>query len=268
MFVVNKFSNTTPDVEALGIEPLSARSIILSVLLGSHPPVLSGRRLIGLAELFGIRSGTVRTALSRMSANGELTADDGDYSLGPRLLQRQRQQDDGRSVPTDAWDGRWVTAIAAADRRSAAERRAFRTAMVGARLAELRPDIWMRPANISRVDRPEDVLVITGELAADDPVDLVGQLWPLVSLNERSCALRVALECHRASLDADEPSVLANTFVLSAAVVRYLRIEPQLPLELVPPDWDPSRLRAVYDDFEAAFQRLLRAFLLGMDDGR
>lgn len=271
VIAANKLSNTktsistiTTDVEALGIEPLSARSMILSVLLGSHPPVLSGRRLIGLAELFDIRPGTVRTAMSRMTASGELISDDGDYGLGARMLQRQRQQDQGRSTPASSWDGHWYTVIVAADRRSVGERRSFRSAMVGARMAELRPDIWMRPANIAEPDRPEDVLLLRGQLLADDATDLVEQLWPLAELGVRSSALQTAIERHRGSLDGDDPSVLPNTFVLSAAVVRFLRVEPQLPLELQPDGWAPPAIRPLYDDFEAAFQRLLRQFLLSL----
>lgn len=254
------------DVDALGLEPLSARSLVLSVLLGSHPPRLTGRQLVAVAELFDIRGGTVRTALSRMVASGDLVGDDGDYSLGTRMLQRQRQQDEGRHAPPARWDGRWYTAIAAADARSVAERRAFRAAMTGARMGELRPDIWMRPANITLPDRPEDVLITWGELDADEPLSLVRQLWDLDELQGRATMLLAALETHRPTLDLDDPSVLPDTFMLSAAAVRFLRTEPQLPTELSPDPWAPPELRPAYDDFEAAFQRLLRTFLRSLTD--
>lgn len=254
------------DVDALGLEPLSARSLVLSVLLGSHPPKLTGRQLVAVAELFDIRGGTVRTALSRMVASGDLVGDDGDYSLGVRMLQRQRQQDEGRHAPPARWDGRWYTAIAAADARSVAERRAFRAAMVGARMGELRPDIWMRPANIALPDRPEDVLVTWGELDADEPAALLRQLWDLDALQSGATLLLDALERHRPTLDHGDPTVLPDTFMLSAAAVRFLRTEPQLPVELAPDPWAPPDLRPVYDDFEAAFQRLLRAFLRSLTD--
>ncbi len=251
------------DIEALGIEPLSARSLILSVLLGSHPPQLTARQLTALADLFDIRAGTVRTALSRMVTAGDLVGDAGVYSLGLRMLHRQRQQDGGRHAPPAIWDGRWYTAIAAAGARSVAERRAFRAAMVGTRMGELRPDIWTRPANIAPPERPEDVIVITGTLDVDDPLDLAEQLWPLAELGNRSVQLRTVLERHRPSLDVDvdDPGVLPATFIVSAAAVRFLRTEPQLPSELAPDQWTPPLLRPIYDDFEAAFQRLLRSFL-------
>ncbi len=265
MFVANESRNadevTAPDFEALGIEPLSTRSIILSVLLGTHPPQLSGQQLIGLGNLFGIRPGTTRTALSRMATSGELAANDGNYSLGFRLQQRQRQQDASRRRPLTSWDGRWFTVIAIPDRRPMAERRFFRAAMTGARMGELRPDVWMRPANIAPPDQPEDALLQRGELRADDPKALVAQLWPLAEINQRSDRLRSTLEGHRSSLHNDNPDHLRTAFLLSAAAIRFLRVEPQLPDELEPDSWTPPQLRPVYDDFEIAFQHQLQTFL-------
>ncbi len=55
-----------------GERPLTARSIVASALLGTHPPVLRGQLLVRLGELFGVAEGTTRVALSRMVAAGEL----------------------------------------------------------------------------------------------------------------------------------------------------------------------------------------------------
>ena len=40
----------------LGIEPLTARSLMLSTLLGTHPPSLPVRALVAVGELFGFAS--------------------------------------------------------------------------------------------------------------------------------------------------------------------------------------------------------------------
>ena len=248
------------DIAALGIDPLSARSIILSALLGTHPPTLPGRSLVALAELFGVRPGTTRTSLSRMVANGELTCTDGRYALAGRLLERQREQDSGRSVGADDWAGGWITAIAASDRRSIAERRAFRESMIGSRLAELRPDIWMRPANTPGPPRSADVLITSGPLDCDDVDDLVARLWPLDELDATATRLKGALERQRSTIDSGDIDLLPQTFMISAAAVRYLRIEPQLPAALAPPAWTASDLRPLYDEFNMAFQQQLRDF--------
>ena len=248
------------DVAALGIEPLSARSVILSALLGTHPPTLPGRSLVAFSELFGIRPGTARTSLSRMVTNGELISADGRYSLAGRLLERQREQDDGQTASTSDWRGDWIIAIAASDRRSLAERRAFRESMVGSRLAELRPDIWMRPANTPRPPRSADVLITSGPLDCDDVDDLVGRLWPLSELEATAQRLHDALTRQRSAIDGGEVAQLPQTFTVAAAAVRFLRIEPQLPVALAPPTWTATALRPLYDEYNQAFQGQLRTF--------
>src|SRR4051812_7185840 len=82
-----------PDVGDVAGRPLTARSIVASMLLGMDPPESSGRMLVRSGELFGVAEGTVRTALSRMLAAGELeTAGDGRYRLAGPLLARQARQ--------------------------------------------------------------------------------------------------------------------------------------------------------------------------------
>ena len=52
------------NTDAAGAErPLTARSIIASTLLGTHPPVLRGQLMVRLVELFGVPEGTTRVAL-------------------------------------------------------------------------------------------------------------------------------------------------------------------------------------------------------------
>jgi phenylacetic acid degradation operon negative regulatory protein len=264
LVVVNTIRNTVPlrpdDVAALGIEPLSARSVILSALLGTHPPTLSGRSLVAFTELFGIRAGTARTSLSRMVTNGELISTDGRYSLAGRLLERQREQDGGQTVDSADWNRDWIVAVAASDRRSMAERRAFRESMIGSRLGELRPDIWMRPANTPGPPRLPDILITSGPLDCDDVDDVVARLWPLSELEASAQALHDALTRQRSAIDGGDLEQLPQTFMVAAAAVRFLRIEPQLPVALAPPMWTASALRPLYDDYNRAFQSQLRIF--------
>jgi phenylacetic acid degradation operon negative regulatory protein len=245
----------------LGLEPLDARSLALSVLLGSHPPVLPARALVALAELFGIAGGTMRTALSRMVAAGELEAADGRYRLAGRLLERQRAQDIGRRQPTDRWDGTWHTVIAAADQRQLADRRRFRAVMANHRFGELRPDIWMRPANLPVPSPARDWIVTTGPIAGADPSELRDRLWDIDALGRRGTALLATVTRLQADTDWSDPASIPDVFLASAAVVRYLRDEPLLPPELSVHAWPASRLRPAYDALEQAFEGLLRSFL-------
>jgi phenylacetic acid degradation operon negative regulatory protein len=260
LIAVSKASDIYPDGE-LGLEPLDARSLALSVLLGSHPPVLPARALVALADLFGIAGGTMRTALSRMVAAGELDTTDGRYRLAGRLLDRQLAQDIGRRQPTDRWDGAWHTVIAAADQRQLAERRRFRALMANHRFGELRPDIWMRPANLPVPAPARDWIVTTGPIAGADPRELRDRLWDIDALDRRGTALLATVTRLRADTEWTDPASIPAVFLTSAAVVRYLRDEPLLPPELTPRGWPAGRLRPAYDAVEQAFQRLLRSFL-------
>ena len=244
----------------VGLDPLSPRSIVLSVLLGTHPPSMPVGRLLDFTSLFGITAGTTRTALSRMVTHGELANDEGVYRLSGRLLERQSQQDTGREERPTTWDGTWWFVAVLADRRSVADRRAFRSRAAGARLGELRPDTWLRPANIDVPADLADALMTRGPLVSGDDAALVRRLWDLDAIDATARSLVSTLRSTSARL-GDDPgdSALADAFVELAACQRFLRTEPQLPESL-----DPSRssveLRTAYADVVMSFQQRLAAF--------
>jgi phenylacetic acid degradation operon negative regulatory protein len=258
---MSKVRDTGRHLDVPGLQPLDARSIALSVLLGSHPPVLPARALVALAELFGIAGGTMRTALSRMVAAGELAVTDGRYRLAGRLLDRQRAQDIGRRGPGHRWDGSWHTVVAARDQRDLSERRRFRARLTEHRFGELRPDIWMRPANLDPPPAEPDVIVTSGALSGADPVELCARLWDLDALDSRGRALLTELRRLVDSADWADPRSIPAIFTLSAAVVRHLRGDPLLPVELSPDSWPAAALRIEYDCAEQRLQHLLRGFL-------
>jgi len=245
--------------DGTALRPLSPRSIVLSVLLGSHPPQMPVGRILEFTSLFDLTDGAVRTALSRMVANGDLVNDEGTYRLTDRLLARQAQQDAGRSSPPDAWDGTWWTLAVLADRRSMAERRAFRAEVIGTRLGELRPDLWMRPANRPlRIDLP-DVMITRGPVVAGDEQRLVAQLWDLTALAAESQVHQRALDVTARHLDDGDDRALADAFVVLASAQRFLRVEPQLPVELAS-DATGAALRARYGEVVDRFQQRLAEF--------
>ncbi len=240
------------------LRPLDARSLALSALLGTHPPALPGNRLVALAELFGIAGGTMRTALSRMVAAGELDAVDGRYRLVGRLLDRQHAQDTGRRPPSADWDGSWCTAIALDERRPLDERRRSRQVLTDHRFAELRPDTWLRPANLPAPPLDAGWTVMSGTTSNDD--ELVARLWDLPAIAHDASELTAQLDAAASALGGD-PAAIPQVFRSSAAVVRFLRTEPMLPAELVPADWPVDALRARYDEVEADLQGELRSYL-------
>ncbi len=254
--------------DPLSLDPLSPRSIVLSLLLGSHPPRMRVGRILEFTSLFDLAPGTVRTALSRMVAAGELANDDGSYRLIGRLVERQAQQDAGRADPRSEWDGTWWTVAVLSERRTMAERRAFRARAVGARLGELRPDLWLRPANVALTTELSDAVVTQGPIVVGDGYELAAQLWDLDRLDAERLAHTdsIAIAAQRLADDVGDQA-LADAFVRLAATQQYLRTEPQLPVELAP-GASAATVRVGYRTAVGRFQERLAQFFARGDPER
>src|SRR5262249_6518028 len=96
--------------------------------------------------------------------------------------------------------------------------------------------------------------------AGDDPRALAASLWDLDAWAVQARALDAELADLLPSLDAGDLDALAPGFVVSAAVLRHLVADPQLPPELQPGGWPGERLRRTYDRYDAAFKAVWRAW--------
>lgn len=243
-------------------EPLSrmtARSVVLSVLLGAHPAWATASELIRLTADFDIRETTLRVALTRMVAAGDLVRSDNGYRLSDRLLTRQRRQDDALNPRTHDWDGTWKVLVVTTIGIDARNRAALRSAMQDKRFGELREGVWLRPDNL-------DDGLETGELDAgieqwvrilqardDQPAELAGRLWDLTEWSQTG---------HRL-LDEMSAAAIPARFMTAAGIVRHLLRDPVLPDELLPADWPGRQLRRSYAVFAAELvQRRDRTQLL------
>jgi phenylacetic acid degradation operon negative regulatory protein len=222
---------------------MTARSVVLSVLLGAHPACATAGELIGLTADFGIKESTLRVALTRMVSAGDLIRSADGYRLSDRLLARQRRQDEAINPPARPWHGEWLVLVVTAVGTDARARAALRTTMHDRRFGELREGVWMRPDNLD-ADLGPDVTARARLLQArdDDPAELAARLWDLPAWARAGHRLLDQM--------AAAPDVPAR-FVVAAATVRHLLTDPVLPDELLPSDWPGERLRAAYHDFAA-----------------
>ncbi len=233
------------------LAPLPARSVMLSLLLGSHPDRLTAADLVRAGEHFGIPAATARVALTRAVAAGDLRRTDGDYVLGERLARRQRRQDEAVLDAETPWDGTWELAVVTVSGRSGPERAALRERLASYRLAEVREGVWTRPANLRRAREYADDAVLSTFTATpdDDPVTLAASLWDLAAWAREGEALLARLAA------TDDP---APRLAVAAHVVRHLAGDPLLPAALLPADWPAAAMRTAY----AAYQDELRALAL------
>ena len=222
---------------------MTARSVVLSVLLGAHPAWATAGELIRLTKDFDIREPTLRVALTRMVSAGDLVRSADGYRLSDRLLARQRRQDDAINPRPRQWDGTWTTLVITSVGTDARTRAALRTNLQEYRFAELREGVWLRPDNLD-VELTAGVLDRLRGLHAhdDDPAGLAARLWDL-----RGWA-RVGRQL------LDEMTVATDIparFVVAAGMVRHLVTDPVLPDELLSDHWPGAALREAYTNFAA-----------------
>lgn len=239
--------------------PLSTRSVIASLLLGRRPPAAPGRDLVRWCGLFGIAPGTVRVALHRMTAAGELDRDPRGYALAGPLARRQEEQQASLRPATRRWDGTWRLAIAGGhDARPAPVRADMRVALRRARMAEWREGVWIRPANIDVVEDPRCAWL--DARPEGDPVALAHRLFEPDRWSRTATALIERVGEATAALDHATPGVIVPAFLAGAAALRHVRADPQLPAALLPGGWPGVELRHVYADYEHRFHTVARAF--------
>jgi phenylacetic acid degradation operon negative regulatory protein len=224
---------------AIELPTLSARSVVLSVLLGAPQGRLAVRDILATGEMCDVSPATMRVALSRLVSAGELAVTDGVYSLSPAHLQRQQAQQLALEPSTRAWDCTWEMAVVVESGRDAADRARLRTDLTAARLAELREGIWMRPANLVRpgIVDPHVTTLIS---RPSDPELIVRQLWDLSGWADTGRAILSA---------ADTDELDAQRFAAAAALIRHLRSDPVLPPALQPDDWPADAMRRAYDHY-------------------
>lgn len=225
------------------ITRMTARSVVLSVLLGAHPAWASAGELVRLTADFDIREPTLRVALTRMVGAGDLVRSADGYRLSDRLLARQRRQDAVLNPHTRPWGGIWTTLVITTVGTDARTRAALRNTLSDRRFGELREGVWLRPDNLDDT-LPEDILDRVRVLHArdDDPAGLAARLWDLPAWSQTGHRLLDEMAAAR-----DVP----GRFIAAAAVVRHLLSDPVLPEELLPDRWPGDPLRAAYQNFAA-----------------
>ena len=220
---------------------MTARSVVLSVLLGAHPAWATAAELLRLTEDFDLKESAVRVALTRLVSTGDLVRSADGYRLSNRLLARQRRQDDAMRPHVKPWDGTWMTLVITSVGVEPRARAALRTALQENRFGELREGLWLRPDNLA-VALPKDVMRRVRVLHSRDadPAELARQLWDLPEW---------ARTGERLLDDMATASGIPGRFVAAAGMVRHLLTDPVLPEELLPPAWPAKALRESYFRF-------------------
>jgi phenylacetic acid degradation operon negative regulatory protein len=237
---------------------------------GGQAPVAGLIRALGA---LGIAAPAVRTAISRMTAQGWLEPVRGAASASYALTERaeHRLAESGARIyrtRDEVWDGAWhLIVIQRSTDRSQRDR--IRAGLRFLGYGSIDDTAWIA----ARASPELDELLATEGLSAerfqathdDDAAALVARVWDLTAL---AAAYDAWLEtARRITSGVTTRSPDERAFAVRSELVhewrKFLFTDPRLPAELLPRDWGGQRAARYFDEHA---QRLLPATSRFVDD--
>jgi phenylacetic acid degradation operon negative regulatory protein len=221
---------------------------LLSTLKGGTMPVAA---LVRAGELFEIAENSVRVALARLLAAGQVERDErGRYRLGPQAAPIDRRVTSWRRIPERLrpWDENWIGAYSGGLAPRSPERQVRRRerALRFLGFRELAPGLSVRPDNLRG-----GLLEVRGELQALG-LEAGALVFELAGLDPASdararglwdvSALLASYRTALAELDASEQRLqlaseeeaMVESFLLGGRLIRELVLDPLLPEPILP----------------------------------
>jgi phenylacetic acid degradation operon negative regulatory protein len=235
-------------IDQLKREPSRTGSIVITVFGDAIVPRGGSVWLGTLLEFFGaidIDSGVVRTAMSRLAADGWLERNKVGRNSFYRLVKKGRQTFDAATKhiydpqPSD-WTGRFELLLIGNGEDRDAAREALKNAGYGSPL----PGVWVAP---SGVPIPEEAATaIRLEVSAEDDSGrrLLSESWPLDRTADAYLKFMKTFEPLRGWIGRRERLSELDAFTARILLIHYYRRvvlrDPLLPTSLLPKDW-PGR---------------------------
>jgi phenylacetic acid degradation operon negative regulatory protein len=235
-------------IDQLKREPSRTGSIVITVFGDAIVPRGGSVWLGTLLEFFDgldIDGGVVRTAMSRLAADGWLERNKVGRNSFYRLDSKGRQTFDTATKhiydpPPSDWTGRFELLLIGNGGDRDASREALKNAGFGSPL----PGVWVAP---SGVPVPEEAAgAIRLEVSAEDDSGrrLLSESWPLQRTADAYQKFIKTFEPLRASIVRGDTQTDADAFTARILLIHHYRRvvlrDPLLPTTLLPRDW-PGR---------------------------
>jgi phenylacetic acid degradation operon negative regulatory protein len=235
-------------VDQLKREPSRTGSIVITVFGDAIVPRGGSVWLGTLLEFFktiDIDSSVVRTAMSRLAADGWFEREKVGRNSFYRLVKRERQTFDIATkhiygAPASDWTGRFELLLVGNGSHRDAAREALKNAGFGSPL----PGVWVAP---SGVPIPEEAAsAIRLEVSAEDDSGrrLLSESWPLHRTADAYQKFMKTFEPLRGWIDSRERLSDVDAFTARILLIHHYRRvvlrDPLLPGALLPSDW-PGR---------------------------
>jgi phenylacetic acid degradation operon negative regulatory protein len=238
-------------VDQLKREPSRTGSIVVTLFGDAIVPrggsVWLGT-LLAFFKTLDIDSGVVRTAMSRLAADGWLERNKVGRNSFYRLARKGRQTFDAATKhiydpPPSGWTGRFELLLIGSSEDRDASREALKNAGFGSPL----PGVWIAP---SGAPIPEEAArAIRLEVSAEDDSGrrLLSESWPLERTADAYLKFMKTFEPLRGWIGRREPIADIDAFTARILLIHHYRRvvlrDPLLPTALMPEDWPGGAAR-------------------------
>src|SRR5271154_4383689 len=243
-------------VDQLKREPSRTGSIIVTVFGDAIVPRGGSVWLGTLLEFFAaidIDGGVVRTAMSRLAADGWFEREKVGRNSFYRLVKKGRQTFDAATrhiydPQPSGWTGRFELLLIGNGEDRDASREALKNAGFGSPL----PGVWIAPSGVPVPD--EAARAIRLEVSAEDDSGrrLLSESWPLDRTSDAYLKFMKTFEPLRGWIGRGEALSDADAFTARILLIHYYRRvvlrDPLLPTALLPADWPGRAARELCGD--------------------
>src|SRR6516225_3536324 len=240
-------------INQLKREPSRTGSIVITVFGDAIVPrggsVWLGT-LLAFFEALDIDSGVVRTAMSRLAADGWLTREKVGRNSFYRLAEKGRQTFEAATQhiydpPPSDWSGRFELLLIANGEDRDAAREALKNAGFGSPL----PGVWVAPSGVPVPEVASRAIRL--EVSAEDESGrrLLAESWPLDRTADAYLKFMKTFEPLRGWIDRRAALSDGDAFTARILLIHHYRRvvlrDPLLPTALLPKDWPGRAARAL-----------------------
>src|SRR6266480_3991160 len=232
-------------VELLKREPSRTGSIIITAFGDAIVPrggsVWLGT-LLKFFETLDIDSSVVRTAMSRLTADGWFERSKVGRNSFYRLVQRERLTFDIATrhiygAPASDWTGRFELLLIGNGEDRDASREALKNAGFGSPL----PGVWVAPSGVPVPEEAARAIRLEVSAEEDSGRRLLRESWPLDRTADAYLKFMKAFEPLCGWIGRREPLADAEAFTARILLIHHYRRvvlrDPLLPTTLLPADW-------------------------------
>jgi phenylacetic acid degradation operon negative regulatory protein len=235
-------------VDQLKREPSRTGSIVITMFGDAIVPRGGSVWLGTLLEFFktiDIDSSVVRTAMSRLAADGWFEREKVGRNSFYRLVKRERQTFDIATkhiygAPASDWTGRFELLLIGNGQDREASREALKNAGFGSPL----PGVWVAPSGVPIPGEAASAIRLEVSAEDDSGRRLLSESWPLHRTADAYLKFMKTFEPLRKWIDRRERLADVDAFTARILLIHHYRRvvlrDPLLPGALLPADW-PGR---------------------------